>query len=201
VRKEALALGSEYAHELWREIQDLLELRLTLAQRLRQLLLLGDIDPGPQQPLEDVAVDHRQADATNMTNHAVGAHDPFREVNAAPIRQHRLNLVRHEISVFGVDERQILRDARRLAARLEAVDPEQLGRPVLEAYRFERPGTRVRKPLSLRQVELCLLAFIDIDTGPVPLDDVASSISQWNFPVEQPTILAVGPRHAGFDLE
>src|SRR5262245_59456519 len=116
VRVQALALGSEDAYELWREIQDLLELRLTLAQRLRQLLLLGDIDPGSYESPQDVAADRRHADAADMTNRAVGAYNSFREVKGAMGRQHFLNLGRHEVSILRVHERQIFRDARCLGA-------------------------------------------------------------------------------------
>ena len=50
VRVQALALGSEYTDELWREIQRLPEFRLALAQRLRQFLVLGHIDRGSHEP-------------------------------------------------------------------------------------------------------------------------------------------------------
>jgi hypothetical protein len=45
---------------------------------------------------------------------------------------------------------------------------EQLWGPVLEAGRFECPTTRVRKALTLSEVEICLLAFSDVEINPNP---------------------------------
>src|SRR5262249_24741122 len=201
VREEALVLGSEDTHELRREVQDLLELRLTLAQRLRQLLLLGDIDRRAHEPLKDVAVNHGPADAADMTTRAIGALNPLREIEAALARQDLLNLARHGIAILGVHDGQILRDARCMAVQREAVNPKHLRRPVLETCGVECPGTRVGKTLSFRQVELCLFSFVDIDAGPVPPDDVAGPVPQRDFPVEQPAVFPVGPQHACFHLE
>ena len=50
-------------------------------------------------------------------------------------------------------ERQIFRDAWGLGARVEAVDDEQLGRPVREAGSPECPAPHVSEPLSLCEVE------------------------------------------------
>jgi len=67
-----------------------------------------------------------------MTNRSIGSHNPFREVESAMLCQHRLNFLRDELPIVRVYERHVFRDRWRLAAGVEAMDPEQLGRPVVE---------------------------------------------------------------------
>ena len=106
-----------------------------------------------------------------MTDRSVGTHNPFREVESAMLCQHRLNGLCYEAPIFWVDERHVFRDGWRLAAGGEAIDLEQLGRPVVETGGIECPATGVREPLSLRQVELGLLAYLDVEGNPEPVQE------------------------------
>src|SRR5258705_12048991 len=62
-----------------------------------------------------------------------------------------------------MDERHVFREARRRAERIHAMDRQQLRRPMLETGGVEDPASGVRKPLRLRQVELGLLALLNIE--------------------------------------
>ena len=106
-----------------------------------------------------------------MTNRSIGSHNPFREIESAMLGQHRLNFLRDEGPIFRVYERHVFRDGWRLAAWGEAMDREQLGRPVVETGGIECPAAGVREPLSLRKVELGLLAFLNIDVNPDPIQE------------------------------
>src|SRR5258708_15042997 len=87
------------------------------------------------------------------------------------LRQHGPNYLSDEISVVRMHERHVFLEGRCFLRRIEAVDREQLRRPVLKAGRGERPASRMREPLSLCQVELGLLAFVDVEVDPDPAED------------------------------
>ncbi len=46
-----------------------------------------------------------------------------------------------------------------------------------------------------------LLAFLNIETRSIPLDDVAVCIAKWHFPVEHPTVFSIRPTDASFVFE
>src|SRR5229473_71551 len=169
VRIQALGLGSQDADKLGREIHNLAEFTLALAQRACENLVLRDVDPGSDEPLGDSAVCRWRADAPDVTNRLVRTHDPLRKIESAMLGQHRPNFLRDEISVVRMHERHVFRDRWRLAAGIEAMDREQLGRPVVETGGVECPATGVRKALSLRKVELGLLALLNIEVEPDPI--------------------------------
>src|SRR3977135_1083261 len=83
---KALAVGPENSYELRREVQRLPEFHFTLAQRLRENLVLRDVDPGSDEPLEHSGVCRWRADAPDVTNRLVRTHDPLREVESAMLR-------------------------------------------------------------------------------------------------------------------
>src|SRR5579863_870616 len=168
VRVEELSVRAQYAYVLRREIHNLPELLLALAQRLRELLLLRYIHRRSDESPESLAVGRRRTDATDMTDGSVRPHNPFREVKATMVCQHLLNFVCHEVSITRVHERHIFRNTRRLAARLKAVDLEQLGRPVFKAGSVECPVADVRKALTFRQVKLGPLSFFNIEVDANP---------------------------------
>src|SRR3989475_10802872 len=88
VRIQALAPRAQYTDDLRREIEDLLELDLDLAPGRRQVLLLGNVDPGSDKA---VAACCRDPDTTDVADRAIGSDHPFREVEPAIVRQHPLN--------------------------------------------------------------------------------------------------------------
>src|SRR6266581_9014713 len=98
VRIQALGPGSQDADELGHEIQNLAELTFALAQRACEDLVLRDVDPGSDEPLEHSAVSRWRADAPDVTNRLVRTHDPLREVESAMLRHHRPNFLRAGIS-------------------------------------------------------------------------------------------------------
>jgi hypothetical protein len=68
------------------------------------------------------------------------------------------------------------------------MDLKQLGRPIMETGRVERPAAGVRKPLSLLKVELCLLTVVDVEVYPNPIKESSIARSQWLGPTEEPAI-------------
>src|SRR4030081_258952 len=83
IRIQLLEPGAQYADELWREVQHLTELLLALAQRACEDLVLCDVDPGSDEPLEDSAVCRWRADAPDVTNRLVRTHDPLCKIESA----------------------------------------------------------------------------------------------------------------------
>src|SRR6266571_7520777 len=121
---QALAFGSQYGDELRREVEYLPEFHFALAQSRRQMLLFRDVDSRSDEPLP---VCRRDADATDVTNRSIVPNNPLGEVEAVMVREHLLNFLRNELPILRVDERHVLRYARSLAGRIEAVDREQFG--------------------------------------------------------------------------
>src|SRR5260221_7912767 len=190
VHKKTLAVASENSYELWCEVQNLPKLLFALAQRTCENLVLRDVDPGSDEPLGHSAVCRWRADAPYVTNRSVGPHDSLREVESAMLRQHRPNLLRDEISVVRMHERHVFLEGRCVLRRIEAVDREQLRRPVLKARRGERPASRMREPLSLCQVELGLLALVNIESNPDPILHRSIGRSDRLDAVEEPAGIA-----------
>src|SRR5712692_2299378 len=191
IRKQPFEPGPQHADELWREVQHLPEFTLALAQRAGEDLVLRNVNPGSDEPLEHSAVCRWRADAPDITNRLVRTHDPLREVESAMLRQHRLNLLRDDISVVRMHERHVFLDGRCVLRRIEAVDREQLRRPVLKARRGERPASRMCEPLSLCQVELGLLAFVDVEVDPDPVEDRSVVSTERLRATEEPAVIAL----------
>ena len=162
--------------------------------------MLGHIDACSDEPLHPGVCGWR-ADPPYMTNRSVGAHDPLREVESARLGQHRLNLLRDELPIVRMYEREIFLGGRWFAVWIQAINRKQLGRPLLETGGIECPATGVREPLSLRQVELGLLAVVDVHARSVPLDDLAARISQRQLMVQHPAVCTVRAPDARFELE
>src|SRR5712671_3299839 len=188
---KALAVGPKNSDELRREVQRLPEFHFTLAQCACEDFVLRDVDPGSDEPLGHSAVCRWRADAPDMTNRSVRPHDPLREVESAMFRQHRPNVLRDDISVVRMHERHVFLDGGCLLRRIEAVDREQLRRPVLKARRGKRPASRMREPLSLRQVELGLLAFVDVEVDPDPVEDRSVVRTERLRAAEEPAVIAL----------
>src|SRR6266436_1537300 len=161
VRIQALGLGSQDADKLGREIQNLAEFTFALAQRACEDLVLRDVDAGSDEPREQPAVCRWGADAPYVTNRPVRTHEPH-----------------------------VFREGRCLRRRIEAVDREQLGRPLLKARRGERPASRMCEPLSLCQVELGLLAFVNVEVDPDPVEDRSVVPTERLRATEEPAVIA-----------
>ena len=131
--------------------------------------MLGDVYPRTNKLLDRPSVSRRAANATYATNLSIRPHNAFREVESAMFRKHLLNSFRDELAIVGVDELHILFYRWGLAARIKAINPEQLWRPVVESSSVEGPATRMRQALSLRKVELCLFPVfnVEIDADPI----------------------------------
>ena len=190
IRIQPLEPGSQYADELGREVQHLAQLALALAQGLRQFRFFRHVHARPDEGLTHPPGRRGHADATNMTNRSIGAHDPFREIDCAMVCQHFVDFFRDELPIFRVYEGHVFRDRRRPAAGIEAVDQEQLGRPVVEAGRVECPAAGVRKPLPLRKVGLGLLVLFDIEVDPDPVLHRSIGRSERLGTAEEPAVIA-----------
>src|SRR6266446_4962569 len=191
VHKKTLEVASENSYELWCKVQNLPKLLFALAQRACEDLVLGHIDSRSDERLDHPAGSRWRADAPDVTNRLVSTHDPLRKIESAMLRQHRLNFLRDEISVVRMHERHVFLEGRCLLRRIEAVDREQLRRPALKARRGERPASRMREPLSLCQVELGLLAFVDVEIDPDPILDRSIGRSERLDAAEEPAVIAL----------
>src|SRR4029077_14272239 len=128
-------------------------------------------------------------------NHSIRSHDAFGNVEPAALRQGLRYFACEGFPIVGVYERQILLDARRPAAWSEAVDLEQLGRPMLEARGVECPTARVRKSLSFSKVELGLLALLDVLVDRNPTQERSIGRSQGVGATDEPAVCAFAVTH------
>src|SRR6516162_5776392 len=94
-----------------------------------------------------------------------------------------------------MDERHVFRDGRWLLRRIEAVDREQLGRPVVESCCSESPAPHTRESLSLCQIELGLFPLFDVDIDSDPVEDRSVVSSKGLRAAEEPAVVALGVTH------
>src|ERR1700752_4930281 len=139
------------------------------SQFLSQELVRGDVNSCSDKLLDWPNVSRRAANATYATNLSIRSHDAFCEVESSTLRKHPLNGFRNELAIVGVDQLHILFYRWGLAARIKAINPEQLGRPVIESSSVEGPAADMRNALSLRKVELRLFPVfnVEIDANPI----------------------------------
>src|SRR5258706_4780969 len=90
-----------------------------------------------------------------------------------------------------MNEGHVFREGWCLRRRIEAVDREQLGRQLLKARWGERPASRMCEPLSLCQVELGLVAFVDVEVDPDPVEDRSVVPTKRFCATEEPAIIAL----------
>src|SRR6185295_18682859 len=131
------------------------------------------------------------ANATYATNLSIGPHDAFREVEPSTFCKHPLNGFRDELAIVGVDELHILFYRWGLAARIKAINPEQLWRPVVESGSVEGPATRMRKALCLRKVELCLFPVFNVEIDADPIEQLSIARADGFGPTEMPAVPAL----------
>src|SRR5207247_6171321 len=143
---------------------------LSTLQVLSQSFLLSDIHPCAHESLQSPPLTSRNAHATDASNLSVRPHDSLREVECSMGRQGLLNLLLDEYPIFRIHQGQILFLCRRLASRIEPMDLKQLRRPILEPGRGKCPAACMGKPLSFREVELGLFAFVNVEINPDPIE-------------------------------
>src|SRR6266478_2121623 len=84
-------------------------------------------------------------------------------------------------------------------ARVEEVDRAvRSSRPY---HRWDRLDDRVKIAFTAPQLLFRRLAFLNIETRSIPLNDVAVCIAKWNFPVEHPAVFSIRPTDASFVFE
>ena len=146
--------------------------------------------PVPTNPWNDPAVCRWRADAPDVTNRSVRPHDPLREVESAMLRQHRLNFLRDEVPVVRMHERHVFRDGRCVLRGSRPWIANNSGDQCSKPAAGKCPAARMRKPLSLRQVELGLLAFFDVEVDPDPVEDRSVVPSKRFRATEEPAVVA-----------
>ena len=95
-----------------------------------------------------------------------------------------------------MDELEILLETRRAALWLQAMNGEQFWRPLVEARRASRPTAHMREALSLCQVKLDLLPFVDVEVDPDPIKDRSIISSKRLRPTEEPAVVAFAAANA-----
>src|ERR1700722_19861242 len=91
------------------------------SELLSQELVLSDVDRAADVLFDVLAVDKRNADATNVADLAIGSHDALRGVEGRSFRHEPVDHIRHGFAVLRVDETQIFLNTGRLARAIEAV--------------------------------------------------------------------------------
>src|SRR6266853_2431343 len=85
------------------------------------------------------------------------------------VGQHLLNFSFHEPPIFGVYKVQIAFYRWRFATRIQAVNLEQLGRPIFESSSVECPATHMSEALPFAEIKLGSLQDL---LGALPVSDV-----------------------------
>src|ERR1700726_121873 len=194
VRIQALGVGSQDADKLGHEIQDLAQFTLTFPNRLDQLLLLSDIHPRAHESVKSPCLIRGNAHATDASNPPVRPEDSLREIEC-PMGQHLLNLLLDEFPIFRMHQGQIFFLRRGAACRVKSVDLKQLRRPILEPIRVEYPATCVGKPLSFREVELDLFAFVNFEIYSDPIQQRSVRSPNRFGATEEPSVPSLGIPH------
>src|SRR5882724_8608344 len=131
------------------------QVRLPKLQLPGQQFLLGDIDRGAEEPLKDFAFNHGNSDAANVALLAVGANNSFFYIAARAFRMHSPDCLSHEVAVCWVHSGQILLKCWGSLLRIQAVNLEQLLRPVLKKTRgVKSPTSHMSEALPFTDIKL-----------------------------------------------
>src|SRR5258708_4459762 len=134
------------------------QVRLPKLQLPGQQFLLGDIDRGAEEPLKDSAFNHGNSDAANVALLAVGANNSLFYIAARTFRMHSFYGVSHKVAVLWVNGGQILFKSCSSLLWIQAINLDQLLRPILKKTRGVKcPTSHVGKPLPLSDIKLALL--------------------------------------------
>src|SRR5207249_4752617 len=169
---------------------------LSTLQVLCQSFLLSDIHPCAHESLQSPPLSSRSAHATDASNLSIRPHDSLREVECSMGRQDLLNLLLNECLIFRIHQGQILFLGRRLASRIESVDLKQLRRPILEPGSGKCPAACMGKPLSFREVELGLFAFVNVEINPDPIEQGSVRSPDRFGATEEPPVSTFDVTHA-----
>src|SRR5260370_29339953 len=134
------------------------QVRLSTLQLLGQQFLLGDIDRSAEKSLEDFGFNNWNSDAANVAYLAVGANNSFFYIATRAFRVHSFYGVSHKVSVVWMNGGQILFKCRGSLLRIQAVNLEQLLRPVIKKTGWVKcPTSHMGKALPLSEIKLVLL--------------------------------------------
>src|SRR5579862_7790751 len=107
-----------------------------------------------------------------------------------------------------MDEFQVFVRCRRTLRRVEAVHLKKFARPVVETSGgVKNPAADTAKALRFGEIELAslqlfggslqlffrALAVLDVDTRPVPLENLSMLVTHGDFVVQHPAIFPIGP--------
>src|SRR4029077_15160405 len=102
------------------------KVRFPTPQFLSHLFLLGDIHQRADEARHLSAFEHRNADAPGLSSRAVLADNPLFHVAADPFRDHAFNGCFGAGPVIGMDQTQVIGNARDSLRRIESQNVEQL---------------------------------------------------------------------------
>ena len=80
------------------------------------------------------------------------------------------------------------------------MDLKQLRRPILEPSRGKCPAACMGKPLSFREVELGLFAFVNVEINPDPIEHGSVRSPDRFDATEEPPVSTFGVKHAKIHL-
>jgi hypothetical protein len=158
VRVETRTIGGKNENEIGNDVDELTKLGLAFPQLSDQMLLVGHVQCGADEAPEDFVVNIRDADPPDVPDLPVRSDDALFDVATRAVPQHSFQAFRDHRTVLRVDAGEIFVERRGSLGRIEAVNLEELGRPIVEAAGgAQRPASHMSKPLPFREIELAAL--------------------------------------------
>src|SRR6266404_3400705 len=115
---------------------------------LRRDFLLGNVYGGADVLFQLLVFENRSTNAANVPNLTIATQDALGGIERRSVRQDSLDQVCHKLAILWVNAIQVFPNRRRCAGWLEAVNPKQFRRPVVEASSIEGPASHMGKGLS-----------------------------------------------------
>jgi hypothetical protein len=156
-------------------------------------------------------VNDGSTDATNVPNFIVWSHDALGDIISRSLDKHSLRQRCHTRDLVE-DECQVFLRARALGPDQGSVCEKVHATSSRNLSRGKNPTAYMAEALPFFEIELAslqllgtfpepffgALAVLDIDTRSVPLDNLSTLVTQGDFVVQHPAILAISPPHACF---
>ncbi len=126
------------------------------AQLLCEQLLLGHIHCRTDKPFEKPLFHNGNCHGADVAHLPVASDDPLYLIKATVLLLHAFDGFSHGGSVLRMDKGKILFNRRCAILRIQAVDFEQLIRPIVTSI-VECPTPHMREALSFTEIKLVLL--------------------------------------------
>src|SRR4029077_12079452 len=124
-------------------------------------LVLRNIHRSADDSLQGAILNNGNTNATDISNFAVGSHNPLGDITSRSFRHHFLDKRSYELAILRMDKGEVFLKAGGFLGRIKTVYAEKFTRPVAEeTRRIKCPTSHVGEALSFAEIMLTLAQFL-----------------------------------------